>query len=44
MNRMAYTGNEPDGGIGYVTADSPDVKSLVREHLGRCSSWVRSIF
>lgn len=40
---MAYTGTDPDGGVGYVTADSPDVRSILKRRAKRYVAELRNI-
>lgn len=41
---MAYTGTDPDGGIGYVTKNDPDPKEYVKSKLRNIIAKVASIF
>lgn len=40
---MAYTGTDEDGGIGYVTATDPDVKSYLRRKVAGVARRVRDV-
>ncbi|MFC6875413.1 hypothetical protein [Halobellus marinus] len=41
---MAYTGTDPDGGIGYVTKDDPDPKEYVKSKVQNIIAKVAGIF
>jgi hypothetical protein len=41
---MAYTGTDPDGGIGYVSKDDPDPKEYIKSRLRNIVKKATDIF